>query len=57
MIEQFNNVRYKWDEQKERYLEISKDLSKKEKQSLLIQIFEKDLWSYFQLITEILFGL
>lgn len=57
MIKEFEKVRYKWEEQKEKYLEIAPDLSLEKKQELLEILLETDLWSYFRLITEILFNI
>ncbi|MFH1938494.1 MAG: hypothetical protein ABIJ60_03065 [Patescibacteria group bacterium] len=57
MIKQFQGTRYKWKEQKEKYLEIVLSLSLKEKRELLEELLETDLWPYFQLITEILFDI
>lgn len=57
MIKEFKEIRYKWEEQKEKYLEIASNFSLEKKKELLNEILEKDLWSYFQLITEILFDI
>ncbi len=57
MIKEIEKLRYKWGEQKEKYLEIASDLSLGEKQELLEELLKTDLWSYFQLITEIFFDI
>ena len=57
MIKQFRGTRYKWKEQKEKYFEISKDLSSEEKYKLTENLLEDNLWAYFQLIVEILFDI
>lgn len=57
MIKQFEEFRYNFEEQEKKYLKISKKFSEEQKYQLLEQILEKDLWSYFQLITKILFDL
>ncbi len=57
MIKEFKEIRYKWKEQKEKYSEIALGLSLEKKQKLLSELLETDLWSYFQLIIEILFDI
>jgi len=57
MIEKFKDIRYKFSEQKEKYVKICKSLSHEEKQKLLDSALEKDLWAYFQLIVEALFDI
>lgn len=57
MTKEIKHLRYNFSEQKEEYPKISKRLSQKEKENLLNKLFEDDLWSYFQLIVEILYDL
>lgn len=57
MIKELEEIKYNFEEQKRRYTEITKGLSIKQKQELLEELLETDLWSYFQLITEILFDI
>ncbi len=57
MIKELKDVRYKFKEQKENYLEITKNLSTEKKKELLGGLLETDLWTYFQFIIEILFDI
>ena len=57
VIKEFKEIRYKWEEQKEKYLELVSELSSEKKKELLKELLKTDLWSYFQLITEILFDI
>jgi len=55
MIKGLEEIRYNFEGQKKKYLEITKNLSLEQKQELLNEILEKDLWSYFQFVVDVLY--
>ena len=57
MINQFKKIKYNSKKQKEKYLEITQNLSLKEKEKLLENLLSENIWAYFQLIVKILFDI
>ncbi|OIO80208.1 hypothetical protein AUJ84_04145 [Candidatus Pacearchaeota archaeon CG1_02_32_132] len=55
MIKEFEDIRYKFEEQKVRYTSISNKFSFEDKKKIIETILEEDIWAYFQLAVEILF--
>lgn len=57
MMEKFEEIRYEFEKQKEKYLKLKTEISKEKKYELLNKISKDDIWAYFQLSIEILFDL
>src|SRR3989344_1675433 len=57
MIEQFKEVRLKFEEQTKTYSILKNKLSTKEQYDLLEEIQKESIWNYFQLAVDVLFDL
>jgi len=57
MIKEFEDIRYKFDEQKERYNSLYQRISLENKKSILTENLDKDIWAYFQLSIEIFYDI